>query len=124
MATPNTTMPTEQRPGPSGEATVVLDIGASRGALVVYLRESFDGKEIEIRSEGAPWAGRHTGVRRRDVRAGACFAAVFGSLAPNVYQLRQCGTGTGAVLDVTVVPGRVTEAEWPEAVSGESVTSG
>jgi hypothetical protein len=104
----------EHLPGPSGEATVVLDIGASRGALVVYLAERMNGREVEIRPEGTPWMGQHTAVRRRDVRAGACFAAVFGSLPPGVHQLRECGTGMEPVLAIAVAAGRVTEVDWPE----------
>ena len=84
-----------------------------------------NGREVEIRLEGAPWTGQHTAVRRRDVRAGACFAAVFGSLPPGVHQLRECGTGTEPVLQVAVEAGRVTEADWPnEQEVGEPVTSG
>jgi hypothetical protein len=114
----------ERRPDPSGEATVMLDIGASRGALVVYLSQPFDGEEVEIRPLGESWTGRHTGVRRRDVRAGACFAAVYGSLAPGPYELRQLGTGDNALLDVAIEAGRVTEAEWPTEVVGTPVASG
>jgi hypothetical protein len=115
----------EKLPGPSGEATVVLDIGGSRGALVVYLAEPMDGREVEIRPEGAPWTGQHTAVRRRDVRAGACFAAVFASLSPGVHQLRACGTGAEPVLQVAVEAGRVTEAHWPnEQEVHELVASG
>ncbi len=115
----------EQLPGPSGEATVVLDIGASRGALVVYLAEHMNGREVEIRLEEGPWTGQHTAVRRRDVRAGACFAAVFGSLPPGVHQLRECSADTEPVLQVAVEAGRVTEAHWPnEQQVGDLVTSG
>lgn len=114
----------ERLPGPSGEATVVLDIGASRGALVVYLNELFEDEEVEIRLDGAPWAGWHTGVRRRDVRAGVCFAAVFGSVAPGLYELRRRGTDTEAVLRVGVEAGRVTEAEWPKVLVDEPLTCG
>lgn len=125
MAPSASTAHPEQLPGPSGEATVVLDIGASRGALVVYLTERMDGREVEIRPEGAQWTGQHTAVRRRDVRAGACFAAVFGSLPPGLHQLRECGTGTEPVLQVAVEAGRVTETDWPkEREEGGLVASG
>jgi len=103
----------EVLPGPSGAATVVLDIGRTRGALVVYLTEALDSCEIEIRAAGEDWAGRHTAVRRRDVRNGSCFAAVFGSLDPGRYELRQCGSGTETDLEVAVEASRVTEARWP-----------
>ncbi len=55
-----------------------------------------NGREVEIRPEGTPWMGRHTAVRRRDVRAGACFAAVFGSLPPGVHRIPRVRHGYGA----------------------------
>jgi hypothetical protein len=114
----------ERLPDPSGEATVVLDIGLFRGALVIYLPAALDGREVEVRPQGAPWTGRHTAVRRRDVRSGSCFAAVFDSLGTGVYQLRLCGSGTEPVLHVAVEAGRVTEADWPDDADAHPVGVG
>lgn len=105
--------PAERLPEPSGEATVVLDIGEGRGALVVYLTSECEGTEVEIRPVGEPWTGTHTAVRRRNVRDGSCFAAVFGTLAVGNYHLRTRGSDCEAVLDVAVGAGRVSEASWP-----------
>jgi hypothetical protein len=99
--------------GPSGEGTVVLDIGSDSGALVVLTPASLEGSEIEIRRTGQSWAGLHTGVRRRDVRDGACFAAVFGSLPTGHYQLRVKGTEADPVMGIAVSAGAVTEGNWP-----------
>ena len=103
----------ERLPEPSGQATVVLDIGGSRGAAVVYLTADWDGSEVEIRSVGDPWTGTHTAVRRRDLQDGSCFAAVFGSLAAGDYQLRIRGSDSDPVMGVSVDAGHVTEASWP-----------
>ena len=111
---PRTSTTSEPVHAPSGEGTVLLDIGGDRGALVVMMPAVLDAAEVELRPAGAEWRGTHTGVRGRDVRDGRCFAAVFGSIDAGTYQLRLCGTATGPVLDVTVAAGSVTEAAWPE----------
>ena len=83
--------PTRSEPhqtGPTGPGTVVLDIGGDRGALVVHCDPDAEGREVEIRRVGEPWAGRHVAVRRRVV-AGATFAAaVFGPLPGAGYEVR------------------------------------
>lgn len=104
----------EAVPAPSGEATVVLDIGEGTGALAVRTPAFLDGAELEIRPVGQPWTGTHTGVRRRDLRDGNCFAAVFGSLVEGRYELRVKGSGSGPVIESDVTGGTVTEASWPD----------
>lgn len=99
---------------PSGEGTVVLDIGGARGAAVIYVPAALHCEEIEIRAVGRPWNGAHTGIRERTLRDGACFAAVFGALDEGDYQLRIRGAETGQVVDVPVGGGGITEARWPE----------
>jgi hypothetical protein len=105
---------TEPMLPPSGEGTVVLDIGGARGAAVIYVPATLHGEEIEIRAVGQPWNGEHTGIRERTLRDGACFAAVFGALDKGDYQLRIRGTETDPVVDVSVGGGGITEARWPE----------
>ena len=100
---------------PSGEATVVLDIGGECGAAVIYTPAALDGAEIEIRPAGESWDGTHTGVRRRNLRDGVCFAAVFGAVGSGDYQLRIRGTEVDPVLTLSVAGGGITEASWPEA---------
>ncbi len=80
---------------------------------VVYLTSEWEGTEVEIRPVGEPWTGTHTAVRRRDVRDGSCFAAVFGTLAAGDYRLRMRASDGGPVMDVAVGASRVTEAPWP-----------
>lgn len=104
-------------PGPSGEGTVVLEVGGSRGALVIFTTELMDGKEIEIRAAGQPWKGTHTAIRPRDLRDSVAFAGVFGSLPAGRYQARIKADGgrpePADTVDVTVDGGGVTELRWP-----------
>jgi len=103
---------------PSGEGTVVLDVGGSRGALVIFTAEFLDGEEIEIRPTGSPWSGTHTAIRKRDLRDSVAFAGVFGSLQAGRYQVRIKGGATGrpepdATLDLQVTGGEVAQLHWP-----------
>ena len=54
---------TESAAGPSGPGTVVLELGADVGALVLYTPAGLDGREIEI--------SREDGMRPADAFAGA-----------------------------------------------------
>jgi hypothetical protein len=99
--------------GPSGEGSVVLDIGADTGAVIVYAYESLAGSEIEIRRSGLPWDGTHTAVRRRDLREAVCFAGVFGSLPAGDYELRIRGIENSPVVPLVVSGAGVAEVRWP-----------
>ena len=90
-------------------ASVALDIGAGRGALVLYPSERFRGREIEISRAGAGPDGRrvHTGVHQRTSDAGARLTAIFGSLAAGDYLVWEDETTPGPV--VTVPEGQVAE---------------
>jgi hypothetical protein len=104
----------EEPLGPSGEASVVLDIGPHAGALVLYTAEDLAGEEIELRPRGGAWRGVHTAVRERHVAGGVRYAGVFGSLAPGPYDLRLKGGGPGSFsARADVVAGTVTEARLP-----------
>ncbi|MGA3146531.1 MAG: phospholipase [Acidimicrobiales bacterium] len=110
----------EGLPAPSGEGTVVLDLGGTRGALVIFTPEQLSGEEIEIRPASGPWDGTHTAVRQRDLRDAVAFAGVFGSLPAGGYQVRIKGGGpdrtvSGTTLDLEVTGGQVTELHWPAA---------
>ncbi len=102
---------------PSGEGTVVLDIGGDTGAAVIYTDSSLSGCEIEIKPEGQSWEGMHTSVRRRDLRDAAFFAGVFGSLPAGYYQHRIKGTTSESVMTIEVAGGGVSEAHWPSGHS-------
>jgi len=66
-------------------ASVALDIGAGRGALVMYPSERYRGREIEISRAGGDGRRVHTGVHERATAAGAVLTAIFGSLPAGDY---------------------------------------
>ena len=54
---------TEAVPGPSGPGTVVMELGAGVGALILYTPAGLDGEEIEISRGGAGGRGGTRPVR-------------------------------------------------------------
>jgi hypothetical protein len=90
-------------------ASVALDIGDGRGALVLYPSERFRGREIEIsRVDGG---GRvHTGVHERRADARSLLTAIFGSLPAGEYVVWEdaqtpgpmVSVGAGAVAEVAL----------------------
>jgi hypothetical protein len=104
--------------GPSGEGTVVLDIGGDRGAAVIVTPGELSGEEIEIRPVDGPWDGTHTAIRPRDLRDAVAHAGVFGSLPAGQYRLRirrgdPVRAASEPVVDLVVVGGEVVQVEWP-----------
>ena len=91
---------------PSGEGTVVLDIGVDVGALVVHTSDAMAGVEIEIARSGDQRPFVHSEVRERLLPEGAVYAAVFVSVPAGEYVL----LGTGATF--VVASGEVTEVWW------------
>jgi hypothetical protein len=71
--------------GAAASASVALDIGNGRGALVIYPDERFRGREIEISRADGDGARVHTGVHVRGSRSGSRLTAVFGSLPAGEY---------------------------------------
>ena len=51
---------TEPAAGPSGPGTVVLELGADIGALILYTPADLDGAEIEISRDDDPGPGART----------------------------------------------------------------
>ncbi|MFZ0091968.1 MAG: hypothetical protein WAL63_20890 [Solirubrobacteraceae bacterium] len=76
---------TDSRPSWQQSATVALDIGEGRGALVIYPDDRYRGREIEI--SPTEQAGRrvHTGVHERRTQTGPVLTAIFGSLPAGEY---------------------------------------
>jgi hypothetical protein len=99
--------------GPSGPGRVVLDIGGTKGAAIVFTGRELCGEEIEIRAAGSAWEGAHVGVQERRVAGGPCWAALFGPLWEGDYEARLKDSGWTAVLAFRVEGGRVTKAHWP-----------
>ncbi len=96
-------LPREHALPPSGEATVVLDIGKDVGAIVLYVPPHLDGREIDLYPAGSTHPFVHSAVRRRDVGAMSCYAAVYPAVPAGSYRL--------TALDdlVTVRGGEVSE---------------
>ena len=75
----------ERRASWQQSATVALDIGPGRGALVLYPGDRFRGREIEISPDGPDGHRVHTGVHERMTQAGPVLTAIFGSLPAGEY---------------------------------------
>ncbi len=96
---------------PSGQGTVVLNIGAGIGALVIYTPGNLHGHEIEVSPVEDPTARTHAAVRARYVRDGVLFSVVIDNLAEGRYVV--WGDPVTALAEVDVRSGSVTEYEWP-----------
>jgi hypothetical protein len=70
--------------GSQQSATVALDIGVGRGALVIYPSDRYRGREIEI-SRDVEGRRVHTGVHERMTAEGPVLTAIFGSLPDGGY---------------------------------------
>jgi hypothetical protein len=104
---------TEPAAGPTGPGTVVLELGADVGALVLYTPAALDGTEIEISRDGDPGARRtHSQVRQRPLATATAYAAVYPSLPAGQYTLWRDQHSPAAT--ATVTGGQVTSCRWPD----------
>ena len=96
----------------SGAGSVVLDIGADVGALILHTPPHLDGAEIEISPHGSADAPRtHSCVRERRTAATASYAAVYPALPAGRYTIwRDAGA---PVATVVITGGHVTRHDWP-----------
>jgi hypothetical protein len=110
----------ESIPPPSGSGSVVLDIGAGTGALILYAPASLNGAEIEISPVGAPAGARsgertqartHSRVRERRVANGVQHAAVYPAVPAGTYTIWRDAVTPAAT--VTIPGGTVTSCHWP-----------
>jgi hypothetical protein len=92
---------------PSGQGTVVLDIGDGVGALVVHTGRGLAGVEIELSHRGERRAFVHTDVRERRLPEGSVYAGVFPAVAAGEYTV--LGLEGAPDHAVTISSGRVTE---------------
>ncbi len=88
-------------------ASVALDIGEGRGALVIYPSERYRATEIEISRADGDGRRVHTGVHERSTRAGAKLCAIFGSLEAGEYVIWADETAERTTVGVS--EGSVTE---------------
>ncbi|MGH2895907.1 MAG: phospholipase [Solirubrobacteraceae bacterium] len=88
-------------------ASVALDIGEGRGALVIYPSEPYRGTEIEISRVDDEGRRVHTGVHDRSTQAGSRLTAIFGSLEAGDYVV--WADETTGPMTVRVTEAAVTE---------------
>jgi hypothetical protein len=98
------------RYGPTSAGTVLLDLGADTGALVLYTPADLLGAEIEI-SPLTPGGPRtHAAVRARPVPGGTRYAVLYEGLPAGDYTLWRNHDTPGG--QVTIVGGQVTSHRW------------
>jgi hypothetical protein len=87
---------------------LVLDIGGSIGALILYAEEECLGCEIDLTPVGAPRSHHmHTMIRRRRAVDREFIAGVYPELSEGVYTL--WGVDDHPLGEVAIVGGRVSE---------------
>ena len=97
-------------------ASVALDIGLGRGALILYPSERFRGREIEISRLGSDERRVHTGVHERRSDAGTVLTAVFGSLPAADYQVWPITPDDPVILGVPTYPSLADLPDAPDVV--------
>jgi len=97
---------------PSGQGTVVLNIGAGIGALVIHTPGRLHGHEIEVSPVEDLAHRTHAAVRARYVRDGVRFSVVIDSLPEGRYTIWR--DPVTPLAEVAVAGGAVTEYDWPE----------
>ncbi|WP_201777139.1 hypothetical protein [Streptacidiphilus neutrinimicus] len=97
-------------PAPSHEGSVLLDIGAGTGALVIHASDADDGLEIHASPEGRPEQRTHAAVRPRHLPDRTVYAAVLTPLPVGRYTVWQRDDTPHGV--VTVADGEVSDYRW------------
>ncbi|MGA8462201.1 MAG: hypothetical protein WB800_42910 [Streptosporangiaceae bacterium] len=99
--------------GPSNAGSVVLDLGADVGALILDTPAELAGREIEISpaGDGAGARRTHAQVRERRTGAGTGYAAVYPGLPAAEYTVWKDAVTPAAT--VTVLGGQVARCHWP-----------
>ncbi len=104
---------TESAAGPTGPGSVVMELGADIGALVLYTPPGLDGEEIEISRDDEPRTRRtHSQVRARPMPGQTKYAAVYPGLRAGSYTIWRDEQTAAAT--VTVTGGQVSNCHWPE----------
>jgi hypothetical protein len=102
----------EPAAGPSGPGTVVMELGADVGALILYTPAGLDGEEIEISRDDAPGSRRtHAQVRARHLPGQTRYAAVYPGLPAGRYTVWRDEHSLATA--VTVTGGQVSDCRWP-----------
>jgi hypothetical protein len=96
---------------PSGQGTVMLNIGSGIGAVVIYTPARLHGHEIEVSPVQDGSRRTHAAVRARYVRSGVLFSVVIDSLPEGRYTVWRDPVTRLAEVDVS--GGMVAEYTWP-----------
>jgi hypothetical protein len=89
---------------------VVLDIGGSIGALIVYADEALIDTPVEVSPAGADDGKFHQHVLERPMPEGTSYAAVFDKIAEGKYTLWLHGEPRARDFEIT--GGEVAEVDW------------
>lgn len=97
-------------PAPSHQGSVVLDIGAGTGALVIHTAAAQDGLEIHVSPAGRDEHRTHAAVRPRHLPDRTLYAAVITPLPAGTYTVwDQHGAPHGTA---TIGDGQVSDYRW------------
>ena len=100
----------EAHPPKEPSTGVCIDVGGTRGALLLRSPPEREGLEVEIHPVHEPDTHTHVWVLPRAAGAAITYSALFPSLPAGHYQLLEpdgsCGT------EVVVDAGRVSTADW------------
>ncbi|MBF9066978.1 phospholipase [Streptacidiphilus fuscans] len=97
-------------PAPSRQGSVVLDIGAGTGALVIHTTSAEDALEIHVSPVDLPEQRTHAAVRPRHLPGRTLYAAVITPLPAGRYTVwSQDDTTHGSI---TVTGGHVSDYRW------------
>jgi hypothetical protein len=100
---------------PSGQGTVLLNIGDGVGALVIHTPAGLHGHEIEVSPVADPAVRTHAAVRARYVRGGVCWSVVIDNLPEGRYVVWR--DPVTPLDEIDVQGGSVAEFTWPVTVA-------
>jgi hypothetical protein len=100
---------------PSGQGTVMLNIGEDIGALIIHTPGRLHGHEIEVSPVDDPGARTHAAVRARYVSGGVLWSVVIENLTAGRYVVWQ--DPVTPLGEVDVRGGAVAEFTWPVGVA-------
>jgi hypothetical protein len=101
---------TEAKPPTAPSRAVMIDVGATRGALILDACSDLEGIEVEIHPVSEPSKRTHVWVLPREGRDGVVYAAIFPSLASGEYAVLHRNGTVAFVVDVPA--NKVTHATW------------
>ncbi len=96
---------------------VVLDIGGSNGALIVYADADLIDTPVEVSPVDDDDAKFHQHVLERPTPEGSSYAAVFDKITEGTYTLWL--HGEPRVRDFVITGGEVAELDWTVAAGAD-----